>query len=118
MSARLRFGLAILMCLAQARAADEKPNMRATAVLALRATPPQGLLNSSGKQIGTIAKGATVVARECLVVKDLFGSYLWYRVEIPAAEGKAKQAGWVYAGNPGGSSYLQALPGASAPVCH
>ena len=91
--------------------------MRATADLTLRESAPAGLLNSTGKQTGVLHKGTTVYASECKVVKDLFGSYRWYRVQVPDANGKLGTAAWVYTGTTGGVNYLQTVPGKAAPVC-
>lgn len=104
--------------MAQAWAADLNLNMRATADLTMRAAPPRGVLNSSGKPLRTVAKGTLVYAKECMIIKDLFGKYYWYEVQLPAPDGKSIQTGWVYTGNPGGANYLQNVPGKTGqPVC-
>ena len=118
MTRRFILGVAILLCTAQGWAAELNLNMRATADLALHAAPPKGLLNASGRTLRTVTKGTLVYAKECMVVKDLFGSYNWYEVQLPAPDGKSVQTGWVYTGNPGSTNFLQSVPGKTGPVCH
>lgn len=73
--------------------------MEATSDLILREAPPSGILNVSGNAVGTVKKGETVVAKEEKTIKNLFGEYKYYKVDvIDVGTGKPKQSGWVYAG--------------------
>jgi OmpA family protein len=92
-------------------------SMLALADLYLRKTPPTGIFHTVGEKIGVVAKGDVVIARDEKIIRNLFGQYTWYSLDVlDTGTSKPKATGWVYAGSSNGPQYLRPIGATVVPA--